>query len=100
VCFGFSLRRLKTGVAVGDWRSLPCGQLADMGAEAVVVGRVENGGGQWAAQAELVVGSKQPTNTAAWSSTGVNGGYRRTAGTVPSASSARAAGMFTCVLVA
>jgi hypothetical protein len=31
-----------------------------MGAEAVVVGRVANGRGQWAAQGEVVVGEQAP----------------------------------------
>ena len=58
--FGFRRRRPKPGVGVDDWRSPPCERVADVGAEAVVVGRVANGRGQWAAQGEVVIDEKAP----------------------------------------
>ena len=60
VRFAFRRRRPEPGVGVDDWRSPPCERVADMGAEAVVVGRVANGRGQWAAQGEVVIDEQAP----------------------------------------
>ena len=55
VCFGFRRRCPKPGVSVDDCRSPPCEQLADTGAEPLVVGRIANGRSQWAAEGEVVI---------------------------------------------